>query len=152
MAIFLSMWRLSRRSGGCKEHLHLSQVTMLKNGHTRKYTKLGKVSVFLLKLLVFVKRVGGWGGWLMGLLHFFYACQKDEPKKRMQKGVESQICHEMDLFSSYRGLDTTHITVTRNFEPDPFLTSRRSRNGQKLPKTTFFNKKLCGQKSCSERH
>ena len=29
--------------------------------------------------------------------------------KRMQKGVESQICHEMDLFSSYRGLDSTHI-------------------------------------------
>ena len=46
---------------------------------------------FLLKLLVFVKRVGGWGGWLMRVLHFFLRMPKNEPKKIMQKGVESQI-------------------------------------------------------------
>ena len=30
---------------------------------------------------------------------------------------------------------------TRNFEPDPFLRSRRSRNAQNWPESAFFNKK-----------
>ena len=67
---------------------------------------------FLLKLFVFVKRVGGWGvGWWEFCIFFTHA-KKNEPKKECKRvggGVESQICHEMDLFLSYRPLDTTHI-------------------------------------------
>ena len=89
------------------------------------------------------------------LNHVFHDCsvwieQKRYFRCKLLEGLFSEIINILGHIFSFLviksdpGLRLTwnwHHSM-RNFEPDPFMRSRRSRNGQNKHKTAFSNKKL----------
>ena len=77
-----------------------------------------------------------WNHFVLGVLFFVWAC--------FRRARHPPTIWTIDF--SWNGLifvvqTSRYHQNDRNFEPDPFLRSRRSKNGQNWPKTMFFNKK-----------